>query len=108
MPDSVSKIFHDRPEQWGLRGDPFLWDDLERHFDSYLIPLDESVFAKEINRFLSQQIEGLPERFGSVFIEKYAHGGMSSGCISLEFWHSKAIPLLIERLNARNGTLVND
>ena len=34
-----------------------------------------------------------------IFIERLAHGGMSSGGVSLRFWRETAIPLLIERYN---------
>jgi len=30
-------------------------------------------------------------------IEKYSHGGMSSGCVDPKFWREKAIPLLKKR-----------
>lgn len=32
-----------------------------------------------------------------VFVEKYKHGGMSSGQVSREFWRDSALPLLMLR-----------
>jgi hypothetical protein len=33
----------------------------------------------------------------SVYLEQYAHGGMSSGMISLEAWRQRLMPMLVER-----------
>ena len=27
----TNSLFYPRPDQWGLRGDPMLWTDLENH-----------------------------------------------------------------------------
>ncbi len=32
-----------------------------------------------------------------IFVEKYSHGGMSSGMVSPQFWIEQAIPLLLRR-----------
>lgn len=41
----------------------------------------------------------MEERSGAhLFLSQYAHGGMSSGQISGEFWVERALPLLLERL----------
>lgn len=37
---SVGDLFRTRPQRWGLRGDPYLWDDLARVF--YPVPLPDS------------------------------------------------------------------
>lgn len=31
------------------------------------------------------------------FIERFAHGGMSSGVVDADFWETEAIPMLVER-----------
>jgi hypothetical protein len=40
------------------------------------------------------------DRMPSVYREQYAHGGMSSGMISLDTWRQKLIPMLVERRSA--------
>jgi len=37
----------------------------------------------------------------SVYLEQYAHGGMSSGMISLEAWRQRLMPMLVERARTR-------
>jgi hypothetical protein len=37
----------------------------------------------------------------SVYREQYAHGGMSSGMISLDTWRQRLMPMLFERARAR-------
>ena len=32
-----------------------------------------------------------------IFVERYSHGGMSSGHVSPEFWRETALPLLLKR-----------
>jgi hypothetical protein len=34
---------------------------------------------------------------GAIRVERFAHGGMSSGMVSPEFWRDEAVPLLLER-----------
>jgi hypothetical protein len=36
-----------------------------------------------------------------VYLEQYAHGGMSSGMISLEAWRQRLMPMLVERARTR-------
>jgi len=42
----LKSIFKEKPEKWGLRGDPFLWDDLERYFSNTKFPKNEAEFEK--------------------------------------------------------------
>ena len=99
---SVAKIFEGRPNQWGLRGDPFLWNDLETHFLSFNIPYSEVDFCKEMNRVFEKLIGSSLDSKEVIHIPKYSHGGMSSGMIDPEFWVNVGIPLLTERLAELN------
>ena len=99
---TVSKLFEDEPRQWGLRGDPFLWRDLKSHFESAPVPKDQD----ELKSILEEAFEsktGYPLAHSEHFyIEKYSHGGMSSGKISPEFWRDVGIPMLIKRSGLRD------
>ncbi len=99
---TVSKLFEDEPQQWGLRGDPFLWRDLKSHFESTSLPKDQN----ELKTILEEAYEnktGYPLAHSEHFyIEEYAHGGMSSGKISPEFWRDVGIPTLIKRSGLRD------
>lgn len=94
----VSEIFNEKPERWGLRGDPYLWEDMKEEFAS--VPI--SVSAEEFREMFYAAFEKLvkvPLTPGiSPYCSEYAHGGMSSGKISGDFWIGTALPLLIDRL----------
>ena len=94
----MADLFDQPPGQWGLRGDPFLWEEMAQalaetdlpHSPAELIVLLESTFAQLVG-------EPLDPSKHSVFVERYSHGGMSSGCVSPAFWHESGFPLLQAR-----------
>ena len=93
----ISKIFEDEPEQWGLRGDPYLWRELKDRLNSVEMPETpdqlRSIIEKEYEEATGHSISH-KEHFR---VERFMHGGMSSGGISPEFWVSNAIPMLVKR-----------
>jgi len=93
-------VFHDEPSQWGLRGDPYLWREMKALLEHHPYPETEEDFLALIERTY-QQITGssLEDQSSqdAVFIERYDHGGMSSGCVSPQFWLETGIPLLLTR-----------
>ncbi len=98
MEISLENIFEERPQKWGLRGDPYLWDDLRRYFEYIHTPLTEEAFKLEFYKaFLELTGSTLDEEY--IFVPKYAHGGLSSGMVSGKFWSETALPMLIQRLN---------
>ena len=99
---NVSIIFKERPEKWGLRGDPYFWDYLEKIFVNYNFPLEYSELEKIIKEeYLKLTgIEITNKSIGKC--ESFNDGGMSSGLISGEFWLTIAMPLLKDRLEKNN------
>ena len=96
----IASLFDPTPIRWGLRGDPYLWDELRANFSA--IPLPAS--AKALQDLLETAFEALTDTPITtdkeiLVIERLAHGGMSSGGVSLRFWRDTAIPLLINRYN---------
>lgn len=94
---TLADLFEHEPAQWGLRGDPYLWRDMRAtleiapypHTDVQLVALLEATY---------QQLTGVSlSRAEPVFVERYSHGGMSSGYVSPQFWVETAIPLLQAR-----------
>ncbi len=96
----VSEIFDERPKRWGLRGCPYFWDYLKDLADGAGIvsPNDLETWIKK--EYFSLSGEEMTAD-SVVFIEQFAHGGMSSGHISGEWWLEEAIPLLKSRLQNR-------
>lgn len=94
---TIADLFQEKPWQWGLRGDPYLWQEMTNHFAS--IPLSDS--AEQLEQLLAQAFETLTghpitsEKFFSV--ERFPRDGMSGGMVSPQFWRETAVPLLLER-----------
>lgn len=94
---TVATLFRDRPEKWGLRGDPYLWADMRQRFERVECPAT----PEELTILIEEAFAGLtglpishPE---PIYIEKYSHGGMSSGHVCPKFWRETALPLLRSR-----------
>ena len=100
----VSEIFDEAPHSWGLRGDPYFWDDLKQHFADTKLPYSVNAFVEEINSFFEKTTGEKLTKECQVYVEKYSHGGMSSGLVSGSFWIEQAIPLLLKRLEKANIT----
>lgn len=94
----VARLFDAHPEQWGLRGDPYLWQELADGFKTTPLPATEHEFeALLADAFQRYTLDSLKSDQDSIYIERFARGGMSSGHVSLEFWRDQAIPLLMQR-----------
>ena len=96
-PSAVADLFGEEPFRWGFRGDPHLWREMRERFAAVprpdtveeLVSLIEAAFRELTGYPISQR-----EPF---WMERYDHGGMSSGMISPDFWRDSAIPLLSQR-----------
>lgn len=102
MGRTVAMIFRERPTQWGLRGDPYLWADLENHFSNIPFPYLQEDFEAELHSFIAKVTGNELTVDDEFHVPKYHHHGMSAGMISGEFWLKHGIPLLISRLDEIN------
>ena len=94
----ISDLFEEKPEQWGLRGDPYLWEDMKEEFASVPISVSAEAFSKMFYAAFEKLVK-VPLSPGIFpYCLKYAHGGMASGKISGDFWIETALPLLVGRL----------
>jgi len=94
----ASQAFFNAPDQWGMRGDPYLWYALMEHFDNPSFDkINLSDFVREIQRYFHQKSGTWLCGDTEVYVEEFAHGGMSSGWIS-PFMASIGIPLLCSNL----------
>lgn len=94
----IGDLFKSPPSPWwGLRGDPFLWKDLARVFRKVPTPRSEAILMSMLEGAFLALTGYTIEHTEDFFVERYAHGGMSSGGVSPEFWREKAIPLLRRR-----------
>ena len=93
--------FFEHPSQWGLRGDPFLWDALRKSFMTIPPPHSSKGFVALLKSEFKRMV-GVPITHDSdVYVEEFAHGGMSSGYISLSFWRERGIPMLQKNFESK-------
>ncbi|WP_312232043.1 hypothetical protein [Pseudomonas sp.] len=101
---TLSDLFQPEPISWGCRGDPYLWQEMSEVLATQPLPPSEAQLA-EILETTFERLVGLPTsaQESSVFVERHAHGGMSSGHISLVFWRETALPLFLARYRTAQG-----
>ena len=81
----LSKIFEEKPERWGLRGDPYFWDYLKERAENMDI-----ISPDELEKWIKEEYSSLSgkaltdEYMDFAVIEQFAHGGMSSGGVDNE------------------------
>jgi molybdenum cofactor cytidylyltransferase len=98
---SVADLFEEEPTHWGLRGDPYLWRDMKATLRTAMYPGTEEQLTALLEQTY-QQLTGVAlTNPDPVFVERYSHGGMSSGSVSPQFWAETAIPLLRARYGDR-------
>ncbi len=100
MSASISTLFSPEPSQWGLRGDPYLWREMATHFQSIPLPGSLPLLSSALEEAFLKLTNHAVSFSGDVHLARHAHGGMSSGEISTEFWRESGIPLLLSRFNA--------
>lgn len=48
----MKSVFDKHPDQWGLRGDPSLWAELQTHFNSNEMPGSVSEFRAQLETII--------------------------------------------------------
>lgn len=96
----VALIFDPEPDQWGLRGDPFLWEYLKERYRGVNLPYSPQALREDVLHIFAELTGELPAPGEHYYVEQFAktHVGMSTGWLSGDFWRDTAIPLLMERL----------
>jgi hypothetical protein len=99
--NTIGDLFEEEPHGWGLRGDPYLWEEMRAYFSLVPLPSQLSELEEQIEHaFL--KLSGQPLSSDEFFrVERFAHGGMSSGGISPHFWRDYVLPLLRVRYSER-------
>lgn len=79
-----------------------MWEDLKEAFIAIPLPCSKKKFLTLFYKYYKKITK---HDFGdeeSFFMDKYSHGGMSSGMISARFWREKAIYIIVNRLELIN------
>ncbi|ABR83130.1 TPA: hypothetical protein L6B08_22955 [Pseudomonas aeruginosa] len=99
----VSELFEQEPPHWGGRGDPYFWREMAEQLADAPWPAS----TEALHRLLGETFErlsGHPLDYDTwIYLARHAHGGMSSGMVSPEFWRDTAIPELLERYRRRRS-----
>ena len=92
--------FSPPPEQWGLRGDPFVWAELQRRLADEPVAAERAAAHWQLLSCFCNVV-GVDPRNDlldeSVYRPEFAHGGMSSGHVHLPTWRDRLLPLLLDR-----------
>jgi hypothetical protein len=94
---TVSELFEDVPVQWGLRGDPFLWKEMKEYLGARPLPESPDDLERILRSAFKELTQGTLDKPTPIRLERYDHGGMSSGMVCPEFWRETAIPLIVSR-----------
>ncbi len=95
----LKDIFEKEPFQWGLRGDPFLWQEIKDSIESETKLDTQEDFTNFLNKCFEKVTGYNIEKGKNFYVEKYNLGGMSSGMVSSDFWIEEGFPLLTQRFN---------
>ena len=87
---TFDELLSKEPDQWGLRGDPYLWREMRDYLAGQSVPSrDVEVYEAVAAAFQALTGKSM-ESYGHVYVERFAHGGMSSGYVDPEFWRTDA------------------
>ena len=81
---------------WGLRGDPYLWQDLVERLRTKSAPENINLFNEIITSEITELLGEPLEKGKDIHVRRYESHGTSSGYISSDFWIDKAIPRLLQ------------
>lgn len=98
---TLSDLFFPMPSSWGLRGDPYLWSALAAQMNYERLGDErdsEPSFKNRIKtHFREMTGADIDKASTDPTVSMLAHGGMSSGMVSLSWWREAGIPLLLRR-----------
>ncbi len=95
----MTALFDPEPHTWGLRGDPYIWRALREHLSGADMPGSAAEIAAKLHAAFGELVgvDLADDQASSVYLEEHAHGGMSSGVVSLDAWRQRLMPMLVER-----------
>jgi len=94
---NIGNIFLEEPVRWGLRGDPYLWEEFKCYFKNVSFPESSEVLLEQLEEAFLKLTGHTVKHDEYIFIKRYDKGGMSSGHVSPQFWEEKAFPFLIAK-----------
>lgn len=91
---TIADLFEPKSNQGSLRGDSYLWDELQAYFSASPIPKSSHELVEQVTEAF-EVLTGQPiTENKNFFIDKLAKGERTSGAVSPTFWRERALPLL--------------
>ncbi|MDR2039351.1 MAG: creatininase family protein [Bacteroidales bacterium] len=99
MMNGLSRLFEEEPVQWGLRGDPLLWNEIKLELETIAFPAGIDDFRKLLYSMFYQLTGEEPAQGKNIYVPRYGEisSGMSSGVVCSDFWIEKGFPLILQR-----------
>lgn len=111
----VGTLFKEWGDKWGLRGDPFLFEEMSHFLNKEPLPASASQLMALIEKAFYQLVGSqLHDPSPSLYVERYNHGGLSGGHVCGEFWREKVLPelhrryLAVKYANSMKSPRMND
>lgn len=96
---TIGDLMKNEPDRWGLRGDPYLWRQLNVELKNRQLPRTRSELALTLEQVFGRATGHSLAMEDEFVMPEHAHGGMSSGMISGSFWREVAFPLILDRFD---------
>jgi hypothetical protein len=93
----LRQLFEESPLHWGLRGDPYLWEALSQRLAEEVWPKTEAELLARLRALFEELSGGNLDGSEPIYADHLAHGGMSSGLVSPDFWRDVGFPHLLDR-----------
>ena len=74
----LSELFDIQPPNWGLRGDPWFWQDMKISFAGTPFPYSSSELVADINRIFEEKTGEKLTNAARPYVEAYDHGGKTA------------------------------
>lgn len=91
----LSELFDIQPPNWGLRGDPWFWQELQQTFAETPFPYSSPELVADIHRIFKEKTGEELTVSARPYVAAYDHGGASAGKLSGKWWLTTAMPILI-------------
>lgn len=99
IPQNIGILFTPEPQRFGLRGDRYLWHDLQQRFSQVPMPADATDVRDRIVAEIERVVGAPPAADAEpVHVPAFDPGhGMSAGLVDLAWWYHEGLPLLLQR-----------
>ena len=100
MARDVGELFRQRPPQWGLRGDPHVWDRIARILRGESLPQTEAELRTMIAAAFVQATGRDMDSGDRFAVDGLPKDGLSGGMVSARAWRETILPFVLGQFRA--------